>query len=84
MGRSVESVRQGVNRIAGRWARLARTLPGRRNAGGELLADQAKRHSSEAFYSAETPLEAALFSALVENLQHAGNKDTGGRPDVDT
>jgi len=83
MGRSVESVRQGVNRIAGRWARFARTLPGRRKVCGELLADLAKRHSSEAFYSGEAPLEAAFFSVLVE-LQHTDNRDTGGRPDVDT
>jgi hypothetical protein len=84
MGRSVESIRQGANRIADRWARSARLQSGRRKTCGERLAEQAKRHSSEAFYSCETPLEAALFSAFVGILQYADNQDTGGRkPDVD-
>lgn len=82
MDRSVGSVRQGVNRIAGRFARFARTLPGGRKVCGKLLADRAKRHSSKAFYRGEAPREAAFFSGLAE-LQHTENRDTGGRPDVD-
>jgi len=40
----------------------------------------AKKHSSEAFYALDDPLEAAVFSALIELMkkmegQSAGKKD---------
>jgi hypothetical protein len=34
----------------------------------QKLAEMAKKHSNEAFYSLDDPLEAAAFSALVEML----------------
>jgi hypothetical protein len=50
------------------------------------LAAMAKKHSSEAFYALDDPLEAAVFSALIELLkkveeQGAGKKnpDCSGR-----
>jgi hypothetical protein len=44
------------------------------------LAAMAKKHSSEAFYALDDPLEAAVFSALIELLkkmeeQSEGKKD---------
>ena len=33
---------------------------------GQMVAEMAKRHSSEAFYALDDPLEAAVFSVLVE------------------
>ncbi len=50
------------------------------------LAAMAKKYSSEAFYALDDPLEAAVFSALIELLkkveeQSEGKKDPrpGGR-----
>ncbi|MFA4876105.1 MAG: hypothetical protein WC586_01720 [Methanoregula sp.] len=85
MGRSVESVRQGVNTIAARWARSARTSPGGvRQACGEKLTELAKSHASEAFYVCDDALEAALFSAFAEVVRHQAGRDReAGEPDVD-
>lgn len=69
MGRSFPSIRMEVNAIADRWMREARY------AGGEdarlicMLARMAKKHSGEAFYAFDDPLEAVLFSVLIELLR---------------
>ena len=36
---------------------------------GQKLAEKVKKHSSEAFYALNDPLEAAVFSVLVEMLK---------------
>jgi len=42
------------------------------------LAEMAKKHSSEAFYIFDDPLEAAIFSILIEILKELEkNVDTG-------
>jgi hypothetical protein len=69
MGRSFESVRQGVARIADRWARSSRALKREDQQYGEKLVKLAKMHSSEAFMACDDPLEAAVFSALVETIK---------------
>ena len=63
------SVRQGAKTIAERWARSARALRGDDRRYGELLADLAKRHSSEAFAGCDDALEGVVFSVLVEILK---------------
>jgi len=45
----------------------------------EELAVMAKRHTSEGFYAFDDPLEAALFSVLVELLKERDR----GRDDAD-
>jgi hypothetical protein len=70
MGRSFESVRQGVQRVADRWARSSRALKKEDQQYGEKLVQMAKKHSSEVFVGCNDPLEAAVFSALVEMLKH--------------
>jgi len=65
MGRSFESVRQGVKGPADRWARAARTLIKEEQPYGERLVALAKKHSSEAFYGCDDPLEAVVFSVLI-------------------
>lgn len=65
MGRSFESVRQGVKGPIERWARAARTLRKEDQPYGEKLVALAKLHSSEAFYGCDDPLEAAIFSGLI-------------------
>jgi len=69
MGRSFESVRQGVKSIADRWARSTRALKKEDQQYGEKLVKLAKMHSSEAFIACDDPLEAAVFSVLVEMIK---------------
>ena len=69
MGRSFESVRQGVKSIADRWARSTRALKKEDQQYGEKLVKLAKMHSSEAFMACDDPLEAAVFSVLVETIK---------------
>jgi hypothetical protein len=74
MGRSFESVRQGANQIADRWARSSRSLREEDQKYGEKLAKLAKMHSSEAFIACADPLEAVLFSVLIEMIKHQENQ----------
>jgi hypothetical protein len=69
MGRSFESVRQGVKGTTDHWARSARALRKEDQPYGEKLVTLAKKHSSEAFYGCDDPLEAAVFSVLIEMLK---------------
>ena len=70
MGRSFESVRQGVKGPIDHWARTARTLGKDDREYGERLVALAKLHSSEAFYGCDDPLEAVVFSGLIGILIH--------------
>jgi hypothetical protein len=83
MGRSFESVRQGVKSIADRWARSTRALKKEDQQYGEKLVKLAKMHSSEAFIACDDPLEAVVFSALVEMLKHQDQIESRSRGDVD-
>ncbi len=75
MGRSFESVRQGVKSIADRWSRTSRALKKEDQKYGEKLVEFAKKHSSESFIGCDDPLEAAVFSVLVEILKHQENQE---------
>ena len=83
MGRSFESVCQGVKRIADRWARSSRALKKENQQNGEKLVELAKRHSSEAFIACDDPLEAAVFSVLVETIKHQDKIESRLKEDVD-
>ncbi len=69
MGRSFESVRMGVNDVAARWLKASRTLKKEDQIDGQILAEMVKKHSGEAFYALDDPLEAAVFSVLVEMMR---------------
>ncbi|MDO9550561.1 MAG: hypothetical protein Q7J03_06255 [Methanoregula sp.] len=69
MGRSFESVRQGVKGPIDRWARATRALKKEDKPYGEKLVALAKLHSSEAFYGCDDPLEAAVFPVLIGILR---------------
>ena len=84
MGRSFESVRMGVNRIADRWARSTRALKREDQKYGERLVELAKMHSSEAFVACDDPLEAAVFSVLVEIIKRQDQLNSENMTDVDT
>ena len=83
MGRSFESVRQGVKSIADRWARSSRSLKKEDQQYGEKLVELAKKHSSEAFMACDDPLEAAVFSVLVETIKRQDQVEAHLREDVD-
>jgi hypothetical protein len=83
MGRSFESVRQGVKSIADRWARSSRALKKEDRQYGEKLVELAKKHSSEAFMACDDPLEAAVFSVLVETIKRQDLAEARLREDVD-
>ncbi len=78
MGRSFESVRMGVKELTGRWERMARALPGADREAAFRVAAMAKRHASEGFYAFSDPLEAAVFSVLIE-LQKEQDRSAGDR-----
>jgi hypothetical protein len=69
MGRSFESVRMGAKEVSARWLKASRALKKEDQVYGQTLAEMAKKHSSEAFYALDDPLEAAVFSVLVELLR---------------
>ena len=79
MGRSFESVRQGMNCIADRWARSSRALKREDQQYGEKLVEMAKMHSSEAFIACDDPLEAVVFSVLVETIKRQEKQKNGER-----
>lgn len=69
MGRSFESVRMGVNGRSERWLKAGKALRPDDRRYAKKIAELAKRHSSETFAAFDDPLEAALFSVLVEVLK---------------
>lgn len=75
MGRSTESVRMAVKALSGRWSRASRALKKEDQVYGSRLAEMAKKPSSEAFYALDDPLEAAVFSVLVELLRKLDEED---------
>jgi hypothetical protein len=66
VGRSFESVRMAVKEVSARWLKASKALKKEDQIYGQRLAEMAKKHSSEAFYALDDPLEAAVFSVLVE------------------
>jgi hypothetical protein len=69
MGRTFPSIREGVNSTAVRWARSARALKSEDQIYSEELVRIVKKHSSEAFIACNDPLEAVVFSALIEIIK---------------
>ncbi|MGA7628638.1 MAG: hypothetical protein WCC86_08300 [Methanoregula sp.] len=69
IGRTFPSIRQGVNSTADRWTRSARWLKREDQKYGEQLAKMAKMYSSETFDACNDPLEAVVFSVLVEIIK---------------
>lgn len=80
MGRSFESVRMGAKDVSARWTKMARAMKKEDQVYALRLAEMAKKHSSEAFYALDDPLEAAVFSVLVELLKEMDEPDEDGLP----
>jgi hypothetical protein len=73
----------GVAELSGRWLRARRALSGEDQGRAERLAGMAKRHASEGFAAFDDPLEAAVFSVLIEILKELDRDEDGGGNDVD-
>ena len=74
-GRSFESVRMGVKDVSARWLKASKVLKKEDQVYGQKVAEMAKKHSSEAFYALDDPLEAAVLSVLVEMLKEMDKVD---------
>lgn len=76
MGRSFGSVRMGAKEVADRWLKARRAMKAEDQVYAVRLAAMAKKHTSEAFYAFDDPLESAVFSVLVEIIKEMEkNKD---------
>jgi hypothetical protein len=75
MGRSFQSVRMGVNDLAGRWGRAARAMRSEDSPHADRVVAMAKTYASEAFYAFDDPLEAAFFSVLICMCRECGPDD---------
>jgi hypothetical protein len=75
MGRSFESVRMGVNSTAERWLRARKSLREGDRKHVEHLAAMAKKHASACFYNFDDPVEAAIFSVLIEIAKEVDTLD---------
>jgi len=69
MGRSFESIRMGVKDVSARWLKASKALKKEDQVYGQKVAEMARKHSSEAFYALDDPLDAAVFSVLVEMVK---------------
>lgn len=59
----------GGKDVSARWLKASRALKKDDQVYGQKVAEMAKKHSSEAFYALDDPLEAVVFSVLVELLR---------------
>ena len=59
----------GVKDVSARWLKASKALKKEDQIYGQRLAEMARKHSSESFYALDDPLEAAVFSALLEILK---------------
>ena len=55
--------------VSARWLKASRALKKEDQVLGRKLAEMVKMHSSEGFYAIDDPLEAAIFSVLVELMK---------------
>ena len=75
MGRSFESMRMGVKDISFRWLKASKALKKEDQVYGQRQAEMANKHSSESFYALDDPLEAAVFSVLLELVKEMDKAD---------
>jgi len=64
----------GVKDVSARWLKASRALKKEDQVYGQKVAQMAKKHSSEAFYALDDPLEAAVFSVLVEMIKERSER----------
>jgi len=69
----------GVKEVSARWLKASRALKKEDQVYGQKLAEMANKHSSEAFYALDDPLEAAVFSVLVEMVKRRAEEEETSR-----
>jgi hypothetical protein len=69
--------------VANRWLKASRALSKEDQIYGQRLAEMVKMHSSEAFYALDDPLEAAVFSVLIELLKENDRNAVEKKDNVD-
>ncbi len=84
MGRTMPSVRMEVKKIAERWISVKKALKKEDQEIAQKLGEMAKKHSSEAFYLFDDPLEAAVFSVLLEMQKKIEEREKEDVKDDDT
>lgn len=62
-------MRMGVKDVSARWLKASKALKKEDQIYGQKMAEMARKHSREAFYALDDPLEAAVFSVLVEIMK---------------
>jgi len=75
MGRTFESVRMGAKAVSARWLKAGRALKKEDQVYAQKLSKMIKRHSSEGFYAFDDPLEAAMFSIMIEMMKELDRKN---------
>jgi hypothetical protein len=83
MGRSFESVCQGMKSIADRWTRSSRALKKEDQWYGERLVELAKKHSSETFIACDHPLENCCLLSTCGDHQRQDRTELILKEDVD-
>lgn len=83
MGRTFKSVRMGSQEVAQRWLKASRALSKDDQIYGQRIAERIKMHSSESFHAIDDPLEAAVFSVLIELLKEVNRVKGEKIADVD-
>ncbi len=63
--------------VSARWMKASKALKKEDQIYGLMVAEMAKRHSSEAFYALDDPLEAVVFSVLLELLRERDERNEG-------
>ena len=64
----------GIKDVSARWLKASRALKKEDQVYGQKVAQMARKHSSEAFYALDDPLEAAVFSVLVEMIKERSER----------
>ncbi len=58
-----------VKEVSTRWLKASKALKKEDQIYGQMIAEMAKKHSREAFYTLDEPLESAVFSVRVEVMR---------------
>jgi len=68
-------MRMSVKEVSDRWLRAKKALKREEQQYADRLSEMAKKHSSEGFYAFDDPLEAAVFSVLIEIWKELEKED---------
>jgi hypothetical protein len=73
----------GVKELSARWLKARRALKKEDQVLGQKLVEMSKLHACEGFYALDDPLEAAVFSVLIELMWELERANLAKRKDSD-